>query len=56
MNLIHQAAENILKLKNKIDVDKMKKPSFLMALTAIVQYTYQREDGVLIVLIGCLKP
>ncbi len=52
---IEQAAENLLKLKNKIDVDKMREPSFLMVLTG-GQYAYQRKDGVLVVPIGCLKP
>ena len=52
---IEQAAENLLKLKNKIDTNKMREPSFLMVLTG-GQYAYQRKDGVLIIPIGCLKP
>jgi predicted AAA+ superfamily ATPase len=51
---IEQAAENLLKLKTKINTDKMRKPSFLMILTG-GQFAYQRKDGVLIVPIGCLK-
>lgn len=43
-------------MKNKIDTDKMKIPSFLMVLTATGSYAYQREDGVYVVPIGCLKP
>lgn len=31
----------------------MKKPSFLMVLTATSKYAYKREDGVLVVPIGC---
>ena len=43
-------------LRDKIDTTKMKKPSFLMVLTAVGQYAYKRpEDGVLVVPIGCLK-
>ncbi len=34
--------------------DRMKPPSFLMILTA-TGYAYQREDGVYIAPIGCLK-
>ena len=51
---IEQAAENLLKLKEKVDTDKMRLPSFLMVLTG-GQFAYQRKDGVLIVPIGCLK-
>jgi len=51
---IEHAAENLLKLKEKIDTDKMREPSFLMVLTG-GQFAYRRKDGVLIVPIGCLK-
>ena len=51
---IEQAAENLLKLKEKIDVDKMREPSFLMILTG-GQYAFRRKDGVFVVPIGCLK-
>ncbi len=48
------AAENLLRLKSKIDAEKMGEPSFLMVLTG-GQYAYRRKDGVLVVPIGCLK-
>jgi len=51
---IEQAANNLLKLKEKIDTDKMREPSFLLVLTG-GQYAYRRKDGVWIVPIGCLK-
>ena len=54
-NLINMGAENLIKLKNKIDTTKMNNPSFLMVLTATGKYAYQREDGVYVVPIGCLK-
>ena len=54
-NLINQGASTLLTLAGKIDTTKMKKPSFLMVLTAAGDYAYQREDGVLVVPIGCLK-
>jgi predicted AAA+ superfamily ATPase len=51
---IEEAARSLTTLKNKIDTDRMKPPSFLMILTA-TGYGYQREDGVYIAPIGCLK-
>lgn len=51
---IEEAAENLLKLNDKINTDKMGKPSFLMVLTG-GEFAYRRPDGVLIVPIGCLK-
>jgi predicted AAA+ superfamily ATPase len=51
---IDVAAENLLKLKNKINSDKMREPSFLMVLTG-GQYAFKRKDGVLVVPVGCLK-
>jgi hypothetical protein len=51
---IEKAAENLLKLRNKVDTDKMGEPSFLMVLTA-TQYAYRRPDGVYVVPIGCLR-
>ena len=51
---IDESAKNLLKLAENIDTTKMKKPSFLMIITA-TPYAYKREDGVLVVPIGCLK-
>lgn len=51
---IDKAAENLLKLKDKIDTKTMGEASFLMIITG-GQYAYQREDGVLVVPIACLK-
>lgn len=53
--LINEGAQNLIKMKNKIDTNKMKNPSFLMVLTATSKYAYQREDGVYVIPIGCLK-
>ena len=52
---INEAVENLLKMKNKIDTEKMNNPSFLMVLTAVGKYAYQRDDEVYVVPIGCLK-
>lgn len=51
---IEEAAKNLLVLKAKIDEDKMGQASFLMVITG-GQYAYRRNDGVLVVPIGCLK-
>ena len=51
---IEEAAQNLLALKAKIDEDKMGQVSFLMVLTG-GQFAYRRNDGVLVVPIGCLK-
>lgn len=53
--LIKEGAETLLKLADKIDTKKMKKPSFLMVLSAAGDYAYRREDGVCVVPIGSLK-
>jgi hypothetical protein len=41
-------------LKKKIDITRMKAPSFLMVITG-TEYGYKREDGVYVVPLGCLK-
>jgi predicted AAA+ superfamily ATPase len=51
---IEEAADNLLKLKAKINEDKMGEASFLMVITG-GQYAYRRKDGVYVVPIGCLK-
>ena len=53
--LINEGAENLMKMQNKIDTEKMNNPSFLMVLTATGKYAYKREDGIYVVPIGCLK-
>ena len=53
--LINEGAANLLSLSKKIDTDKMFAPSFMMVLVGTGHYSYQRDDGVLVVPIGCLK-
>lgn len=53
--LINEGATTLRKLADKIDTTKMKNPSFMMVLTATGDYAFWREDGVLVVPIGCLK-
>lgn len=51
---IDNAAKNLLELKDKINKEKMGEPSFLMVLTG-GEFAYRREDGVLVVPIGCMR-
>lgn len=51
---VDEAAENLLKLKQKIDTDAMQPPSFLMVLTGN-GYALKRADGVVVVPITCLR-
>ena len=54
--LINDGASALKTLADKIDTTKMKKPSFLIVLTAVGDFAYQRkEDGVFVVPIGCLR-
>lgn len=43
-------------LADKLDTTKMQKPSFVMVLTALGDFAYQRDDGVLVVPIASLGP
>ena len=54
-NLIEEGASSLKELATKIDTTKMKTPSFMMVLIGIGSYAYQREDGVWVVPISCLK-
>lgn len=51
---IEEAAVHLLELKNKINIEKMREPSFLMILTG-TEIAYRREDGVFVIPLGCLK-
>lgn len=51
---IDEAANNLLKFKERVDVEKCGEPSFLLVLTG-TEYSYKRDDGVYVVSIGTLK-
>ncbi|HJJ55302.1 MAG TPA: DUF4143 domain-containing protein [Methanocorpusculum sp.] len=53
---VDAAAKNLLKLKNKIDAEKMREPAFLAVLTGVNTAAYRRDDGVFVIPIGCLGP
>ncbi len=52
---IEEGAANLTSLAGKIDTDKMPAPSFMAVIIGVGQYAYQREDGVYVIPIGCLK-
>lgn len=54
-NNINEGVANILKLARNIDTDKMHAPSFMAVIVGVGKYAYQREDGVYVLPIGCLK-
>lgn len=51
---INEGAATLQKLASKVDVDRMKAPSFLMVLTAVGAYAYRRADGVFVVPLNAL--
>lgn len=53
---IEDGVKTLTALAEKIDTKSMHSPSFLMILTASGDFAYRRDDGILVVPIGCLKP
>ena len=53
---IEDGVKTLTKFSKKIDTDAMRSPSFLMILTASGDFAYRRDDGILVVPIGCIKP
>lgn len=53
--LIEEGVANLIKLKDKIDTDKMSTPAFMMVMTAVGKFAYRRKDGVYVVPVSCLK-
>ena len=51
---IDEAANNLLKFKDRVDINKCGEPSFLMVLTG-TNYSYRRNDGIYVISIGTLK-
>ncbi len=51
---IEEAAQNLIKFKEKVNLEKSGEPSFLMIITGS-NLSYVREDGVYVVSIGNLK-
>ena len=53
---IEDGVKTLTTFSKKINTDAMGTPSFLMILTASGDFAYRRDDGILVVPIGCLKP
>lgn len=51
---IEEGANHLIKLSKDIDTTRFRAPSFLMVLTG-GELAYRRDDGVLVVPLGCLK-
>ena len=54
--LVNEGIKHLKEIAKDINTEKMKAPSFLMVLTGTDAYAYRRDDGVIVVPIGCLKP
>jgi len=54
--LIEKGAKSLLAVADKIDLTRMKPPSFLMVLVADGDFAYRRKDGIIICPIGALRP
>ena len=53
--LINEGAENLKKLADRIDTEKMREPAFTMVLCGVAPFAYKREDGVYVVSVTALK-
>ena len=53
--LINDSVAALKELSETIDTTRMPKPSFMMVLTAVGQYAYQRPDGIFVVPISCIR-
>lgn len=53
--LIGEGATSLLKLRGKINTEKMSEPAFMMILTAVGKFAFRREDGIFVVPISCLR-
>lgn len=51
---IEEGAKKLRELVDDIDVEKMKKPAFMMIITT-TGIAYQREDGIYVVPLSCLR-
>ena len=52
---IEEGAENLKKLRNRINTDKMKEPKFMAVLTGS-PFSYRRDDGIYVISIFSFGP
>jgi predicted AAA+ superfamily ATPase len=55
-NQVDTAAEKLLRLKKKLVTAGARPPACLVVLTGLSSFAYQREDGVFVVPLDCLRP
>jgi len=53
--LICNGIKTLQKLAGKIDTDRMKPPAFKMVLTAVGNFAYRTDDGIVVCPIGALR-
>ena len=51
---VEKAINNLLRIKQVVDTDKMNEPSFLMVLAG-TEYAFRMKNGIWIVPLGCLR-
>ena len=56
MNEVDKAAENLIKLKNTMMESGARKLDFMAVLVGLGDYAFQREDGVLVLPLSCIRP
>ena len=54
--LIEKGVRTLTRLAERIDTTRMKEPAFKMILTAVGDFAYTRDDGIIVCPLGCLKP
>ena len=52
---INDGAASMIELSNNINTEKMPAPSFMAVIIGVGKYAYQRQDGVYVIPIGCLR-
>ena len=55
--LVAKGCVSLRRLRDTLDTEKMREPSFMMVLTAVGDFAYRRpDDGVIVCPLGALKP
>ena len=55
--LVEKGCASLRRLRDALDTEKMREPSFMMVLTAVGDLAYRRsDDGVIVCPLGALRP
>ena len=54
--LVEKGCASLRRLRDALDTEKMREPSFMMVLTAVGDFAYRRPDDVIVCPIGALRP